>query len=142
MFINPSNKVVVNLFDLSLTDIWFQTTATMSLEQWAFVGASYNNTDGTLFIWIDDHVTSVNAGVRDIDTTGDFYIGIFGGIPTHANPFRGKIRGLSILDGPITKDQISLFKQRTSEYLEGRSFVERPYGRIYQVNAKKSKFEI
>ena len=119
-YIAPDGRVSTNLFDLRKTSKWFHTTAKVPAKKWVFVGMSYDHTNGNLLIWEDDQVTAHKAGVRTIDSTGDFYIGIFGRAPTWQNPFRGKIRGLSIQDGPITKDQISSFKQQTIEYLEAK----------------------
>ena len=121
LFINRANHVVANLFDRSHRNLWKQTRTGMPIKKWTFVGASYNHRTGNLVLWEDGHTITHHVGKRKIDSTGAFYIGIFGKSPAWKNPLRGKLRGLTILDGPITQKQVGSFKHLTLKYLKGKS---------------------
>ncbi|XP_064630357.1 uncharacterized protein LOC135489107 [Lineus longissimus] len=79
-------------------------------DSWHFIGASYSHRSGRQLMWKDNTTNVRDFGPgRRAKCSGDVFIGNRGSDHSFS-PFKGKLAGLTILDGAISESEIEEFK--------------------------------
>ena len=85
------------------------TSESLALNQWQYVGASYDYNTGVASLWLDGQQvvqTNIGAGLT-LGTQDDVRMGVKGGDRRY---FRGRIVAMQIYDVALTKEQVKAVK--------------------------------
>ena len=85
------------------------TTKSLSLNQWQYVGASYDHNTGVASLWLDGQQvvqTNIGAGLT-LGTQDNVRMGAKGGDLRY---FRGRIAAMQIYDVALTEEQVNAVK--------------------------------
>ncbi|XP_064641493.1 uncharacterized protein LOC135496231 [Lineus longissimus] len=85
-------------------------------KQWHFVGVSYDYGTGNVLMWIDNDIMEKNIGKLEVDLAGEVFCGIRPSSPKW-RPFKGRLAGLVLLNGPTHKEKIAGLKEKVAGML-------------------------
>lgn len=110
VWLESPNKIAA-LFEIRDGVLPFSiSSGTIRLKAWNYVAASYDNSAGTMKLWIDGREgASFNVGNIEIATQGDVRIGA---VPGGSNFYKGGIACVQIYNKSLSEQEINAVKDR------------------------------
>ena len=104
-------NVLAALFETRNLNLPYSITSNkIRLESWNYVAASYDNSTGTMKLWIDGReVSSFNVGQNELATQGDVRIGAVSG---GSDFYKGRIACVQIYNKSLSEQELKAVRDR------------------------------
>lgn len=104
-------NVLAALFETRNLNLPYSITSNkIRLESWNYVAASYENSTGTMKLWIAGReVSSFNVGQNELATQGDVRIGAVSG---GSNFYKGRIACVQIYNKSLSEQELKAVRDR------------------------------